>query len=167
MKVPQLKRINWVLLTYHFLANLLLVIGAQQLQLVRWVPLMQAYQQRGVEGGAQQSDNMGATLAALWIGPLYALVIAVVVGCLLSSIVVVHWRESRLIPPIVFVLSIVVSWTRYYKSEFVTSGLALLRWPFEAWSLEVRLVIAGSLLIAVGLLLFFLTKNKSWLQVRS
>lgn len=161
MKVPQLKRVNWGLLAYHLLAILLLVIGTQQLQLVRWVPLMQAYQQQGIEGVAQRSDNMGATLAALWMGPLYALVVAVIVGCLLSSIVVVHQRASRLIPPILFVLSIVASWTRYYKSRFVTEVLALLRWPLEALPLEVRLAIVGSGLIIIGFLVFWLTKKKS------
>jgi hypothetical protein len=85
----------------------------------------------------------------------------------LSGIVVGYRRESWLIPVLLFLLGITSSWTRYYKSEFVSNGLALLRWPLEAWSLGARLAIIGSLLITIGLVPFFLTKNKRLLIIHS
>lgn len=160
-----MKRINWKLLACHFLAIPFLVIGAQQLQLIRWVPLLKAYQKQGVEGVAQQSGSMAETVAALWMGSTYALVLAVVAGCVLSGIIIGYRSESWLIPVFLFLLGITSSWTRYYKSEFVTNGLALMRWPFEVWSLETRLAIIGSLLSAVGLALLLLTKNKRRLRI--
>jgi hypothetical protein len=131
------------------------------------VPFLKAYQKQGIEGAAQQSGNMAETVAALWMGPNYALLLAVAVGCVLSGIVVGYRRESWLIPVLLYLLGITSSWTRYYKSEFVSNGLALLRWPLEAWSLEARLAIIGSLLITIGLVPFFLTKNKRLLIIQS
>lgn len=108
---------------------------------------------------------MAETVAALWMGPNYALLLAVIAGCVLSGIIVGYRRESWLIPVLLFLLGITSAWMRYYKSEFVANGLVLLRWPFEVWSLETRLVITGSLLSAVGLVPLLLTKNKRWLRV--
>jgi hypothetical protein len=71
-----MKRINWGLLACHFLAIPFLVIDAQQLQLVRWVPFLKAYQKQGIKGAAQQSGNMAETVAALWMGPNYVLLLA-------------------------------------------------------------------------------------------
>lgn len=162
----RLKRVNWSLLACHFLAIPFLLLGAQQLQLIRWAPLMRTYQKQGVEGVLQQQSDKAKFIAELWMGPGYALILAVLVGCIFSAIVVRYRRESWLIPLFLLVLGITSSWTRYYESKPVSYGLALLRWPFENYSIEVRFAVVGSILVASGLLPFLLTGGKPRLKLQ-
>ncbi|UOQ65853.1 hypothetical protein [Hymenobacter volaticus] len=86
-------------------------------------------------------------------GPYYTWLLAILVACSVSAVVVWSRRESWLIPLLVFVGTIVSSWTHYYESTAVYKALALLRWPFERLPMEARLALVGGALIAVGIAL--------------
>lgn len=156
----RLNHINWRLLLLHFLSIPLLILGAREWALVPYAEIITLYQQGGTQ--AIQDSPQGQALTAVDIGglivnPIYAWLLAILAGCALSALVVWHRRESKLLPVALFVLAIVTSWTHYYKSEAVKSGLAYLRWPFEAWPLATQLGIVGSGLLILGCLPFLLT----------
>jgi hypothetical protein len=153
------QHLNWPVLAQHVLAIPFLIIGAQQLQAIRWIAMAQVYEQRGPTGFQQYYPtlNMADWISAMLIGPLYAWALAVLLGCLLSAGIVWQRRESWLIPMLVVGLSVVSSWTHYYESAFVKSLLVWVRWPVEALSAESRLGFAGGLLVLTGLLLFWLS----------
>ncbi|MBT9393265.1 hypothetical protein KLP40_08825 [Hymenobacter sp. NST-14] len=156
----QLPRINWRLLLLHFLSIPLLILGARQLALIPYAEIITLYQKRGMQ--AIQDSPQGQALTAaditgLMTDPLYAWFLAILTGCMLSALVVWHRRESKLLPVALFVLAVITSWTHYYESEAVKSGLAFLRWAFETWPLATRLGIVGSGLLILGCLPFLLT----------
>lgn len=156
----QLPRINWRLLLLHFLSIPFFIIGAQQWALAPYVEIITLYQQEGMQ--AIQNSSQGhalivKNLPGLIADPLYAWFLAILAGCALSALVVWHRRESKLLPVALFILAIVTSRTHYYESEAVKSGLAYLRWPFEAWPLATRLGIVGSGLLLLGCLPFLFT----------
>jgi hypothetical protein len=156
-------RINWQLLSIHFLAVPCFILGGQQLQLTRWVPMMEAYQSSGVAGMQQESgvEGLSGILSQMWTGPLYAWALAVLAGCLLSALVVWRRRESRLIPVLMFGLAIVTSWTHYYESATTRKGVHFLRGLFAHYSWEAQLLLVGSTLILIGLLPFLLTWKRT------
>lgn len=154
------KSINWRLLLLHFLSIPLLILGARQLALIPYAELITLYQKGGVQALENSPQNQTFTVAdigGLIVNPIYAGFLAILTGCMLSALVVWHRRESKLLPVALFILAIVTSWTHYYESEAVKSGLAFLRWPFEAWPLATRLGIVGSGLLILGCLPFLLT----------
>ena len=161
--VTAFKRINWQLLLIHFLAIPCFILGGQQLQLIRWLPMMDAYQTNGIAGMQQQSgaEGLGETVSQMWTGPLYAWGLAILIGCVLSALVVWHRRESKLILMLLFGLAIVTSWTHYYESAATRSGLRFLHGLFAHWSAEIQLLLVGSSLILIGLLPFALTWKKT------
>jgi hypothetical protein len=158
-----LKKINWSLLGLHALAIPFLILGARQLQAIRWQAIARVYQQSGLAGLQQHYPTWKASdmLASMFMGPLYAWGLAVLLGCVLSAGVVWQRRESWLIPLGILCLSIVSSWSHYYESAVVNSALAWLRWPLEAYSAESRLGFAGGLLVIVGLLPFLFTWERT------
>ena len=139
------KPINWSLLAWQVLAIACFILGAQQVQLIRWIAMAQFYQQHGVAGFQQHypTVSIGAWLSAMWMGPLYAWALAVSLGCVLSTVISWQRRESRLLPVLVFGLTVVSSWTHYDDSALVKSGLVWVRWPVEALPAESRLAFAG------------------------
>jgi len=151
--------LNWPLLAWHVLAIPFLIVGAQQLQAIRWIAMAQVYEQRGLAGFQQYYPtlNMAGWVSAMWMGPLYAWALALSLGCLLSAGIVWQRRESWLIPGLVLGLSVVSSWTHYYESAFVKAALVWVRWPVEALAAESRLGFAGGILVLAGLLLFWLS----------
>lgn len=154
----QLSRINWRLLLLHFLSMPLLILGARQLALVPYAEMIILYQKGGIQAMKDSPQVFtAADIGGLIADPLYAWFLAILAGCALSALVVWHRRESKLLPIALFVLAIVTSWTHYYEREAVKSGLAFLRWPFEAWPLATRLGIVGSGLLILGCLPFLLT----------
>jgi hypothetical protein len=156
------KNINWPLLAWHVLAIPFLILGAQQLQAIRWLAMAQVYEQRGSTGLQQHYPTLdiGGWVSEMWLGPLYAWALAVSLGCLLSASIVWQRRQSRLIPLLVLGLSVVSSWTHYYESVAVKSLLVWVRWPLEALPAESRLGFAGGLLILTGLLIFLFSWRK-------
>ena len=153
------KRINWPLLLIHFLAILCFIVGGQLLERIRWVPLRQAYQTSGLEGFRQVSGttDMGGTLSAMWLGPLYAWLAAVLLGCALSALVMRRRGEGVAVPLLLFGLAIVTSWTHYYESKTVLQGLSPLLDLFAHGSRQTQLGIVGSAFVLLGLLPFLLT----------
>lgn len=159
-----MKRVNWQLLLLHFLAIPCLILGVQQLQTIRWVPVIQVFQKSGLEGIQKQfpSLSMGEMIAGITMGPLYSWALAVLLGCLLSTVIVWRRQESWLIPMLLFGLTTISSWTHYYESKAVYNALAHMRLFFQAWPLETQLSIVGSTLLIIGLLPFIFTwKNRS------
>ena len=156
------RNINWSLLGWQVLAICFLILGAQQLQAIRWVAMAHVYQQQGLAGVQQHYPTLtlGAWLNEIWMGSLYAWALAIGLGCVLSAGIVWQRRESWLIPVLVFGLSVISSWTHYYESAPVKSLLGWLRWPVEALSAERRLGFAGGLLVLTGLLIFWLSGRK-------
>ena len=157
-------RINWQLLLIHLLAVPFLILGGQQLQLIRWLPMMDAYQANGIAGMQQESGAAGLseTVLLMQSGPLSAWILAILVGCLLSTLVIWHRRESKLIPVLLFGVAIVTSWTQYYESMTTRNGLRFLRGLFAQWSAETQLLLVGSTLILIGLLPFILTWKRPY-----
>lgn len=161
----RLPRINWRLLLLHFLSIPLLILGARQLALIRYAGIMELWAKGGVQAVIDSPSGLRAEDIAGLIGdPLYAWFLAILAGCILSALVVWHRRESKLLPVALFVLATVTSWTHYYESEAVKSGLAYLRSPFEAWPLAIRLGILGSGLLILGCLPFLLTWRRPALE---
>jgi hypothetical protein len=152
----QFKPINWRLLLLHFLAVPFLIIGAQQLERIRWIPIVTVYQQRGVMGLQQLNMGIAEMITGMLAGPLYAWAWSLVGGCLLSMLVVWQRQESKLIPVLLFGLATVSSWTHYYESEPVVHVLAYLRGSFPTWSMSTRFGLGGALL-CLGLLPFIFT----------
>lgn len=154
----QLSRINWRLLLLHFLSISLFILGAREWALAPYAEIITLYQQGGMQAIPDSPQVLTtADIGGLIADPIYASLLAILVGCILSALVVWHRRESKLLPIALFILAIVTSWTHYYKNEAVKSGLAYLRWPFEAWPLATRLGIVGSGLLLLGCLPFLLT----------
>lgn len=152
------KSINWRLLILHFLSIPLFILGAQQVVLIPYAEIITLYKQGGMQAVADSSKGLPVEdIVGIMTHPLYAWFLAILAGCMLSALVVWHRRESKLLPIALFIFSIVTSWTQYYKSEAVKSGLAYLQWPFEAWSLATQLGIVGSGLLILGCLPFLLT----------
>jgi hypothetical protein len=156
------KNINWPLLAWHVLAIPFLILGAQQLQAIRWLAMAQVYHERGLAGFQQHYPTLDIPvwLGEMSMGPLYAWALAVGLGCLLSASIVWLRRESWAIPLLVLGVSVVSSWTHYYESAAVKSLLVWVRWPVEALSAESRLGFAGGILILTGLIIFLLTWRK-------
>lgn len=96
-------------------------------------------------------------ITSMQAGPLYAWGAAILLGCCLSALVVWHRGESRLLPVLLLGAALVSSWTHYYQSQPINRLLAYLRWPLEAWPVEVRLAVVGGALVLLGLLPFLLT----------
>lgn len=153
-----LRPFNWRLFALHFLAIPLLILGARQLQIIPYASLLKVYQQEGMEAMHKASGQpIGELISTLMTGPLYASTGAVLIGCLLSALIVWHRRESRMIPVLLFAATTVSGWTGYETSPLVYKGLSFLRWPLEAWPMEVRLAVVGGGLVVLGLLPFLLT----------
>ncbi|RSK46228.1 hypothetical protein [Hymenobacter perfusus] len=154
----RLSRINWRLLLLHFLSVPLLILSARQLALIPYAEILELYEQEGMQAVIDSPRGLKSEdLAGLILDPLYAVLLAILVSCVFSALVVWHRRESKLLPIALFMFAIVTSWTHYYKSEAVKSGLAYLQWPFEAWPLATCLGIVGSGLLILGCLPFLLT----------
>ncbi|MDB5270890.1 MAG: hypothetical protein JWP58_3930 [Hymenobacter sp.] len=156
---PIFKRINWPLLFIHFLAIPCFILGGQLLERIRWVPLRQAYQTGGLEGFRQASGttDLAGTLSAIQLGPLYAWLAAVLLGCSLSALVMWRRREGVAVPLLLFGLAVVTSRTHYYKSKAVLQGLSSLLDVFAHSSRQTQLGIVGSAFVLLGLLPFLLT----------
>lgn len=154
----QLSHINWRLLLLHFLAMPLLILGAREWALVPYAEIITLYKQGGMQAVVDSSQGLPVeAIAGIMTHPLYAWALAILTGCMLSALVVWHRRESKLLPILLFVLAIASSRTQYDKSEAVMTGLAFLRWPFEAWPLAIRFGVVGSVLLILGCLPFLLT----------
>ncbi|WP_426493354.1 hypothetical protein [Hymenobacter sp. 102] len=150
--------INWRLLLLHFLATFLLIMGARQLYVIPYVSFLEVYQRDGIEAMQKASgQSIGQLTFDLVAAPLYARFAAVLISCLLSALVVWHRRESKLIPVLLFVSTIISGRTGYEKSSYVHTALAFLRSPLEAEPKELGLAVVGGILILLGLLLFLLT----------
>lgn len=155
-----LKRMNWCMLAIQSIALPFLTLGLQQLQLIRWVSFIQAYNRHGFEGIRQvlPPEMSGAELiTGIVVGPHYAAASALLMGCLFSTLVVWRRQESKLLPLLLLGVAILLSRTGYARSTVVLKILAGLRWPFEQWPVEVRLGLVGCTLVGVGTGLFWLT----------
>ncbi|MBF9239883.1 hypothetical protein I2I05_21000 [Hymenobacter sp. BT683] len=153
------KRLNGPLLLVHFLAVPCFILGGQLLERIRWVPLRQAFQTHGL-AGAHQVSGMTASemILQLHLGPTYAWLGAILLGCLLSGLVVWRRRESAAIPLLLFGLAVVTSWTHYYNEPGrVMQGLSNLLALFPHASRQSQLGLVGSALLVLGVVPFLLT----------
>ena len=161
------KRINWRLLALHFLGMPFLVLGAQQLALIRYVGVMKLHLRYGRDAWQHLSllerQGIPMLIVELQLFNAVAALTAILTACMLSGLIAWRREESRLFPLLLFVGHFLLGCTHIYDTAVVKAFLGFLRGPFKGENIKYRLALAGSTFIIIGLLLFLST----WRQQRT
>ncbi|MBD2714255.1 hypothetical protein KBK19_04325 [Microvirga sp. STR05] len=158
-----LNPINWRLLALHLLGIPFLVLGMQELFLIRHVWFIQLALRYGTANVGQHipAGYSGAQLISeLYLREPLAAFVAIVLACVLLSSIVWRRRESWLLPLLLFVGGVVLNWSQLYSLSFVQNLPKVLHGSLEAPTAQYRLAVVGLLLLAIGLLPFLYTWRK-------
>jgi hypothetical protein len=168
----RLKRINWRLLGLHLLSLPFLVLGMQQLFLIRHIDFVRSATELKTRYGkdylAHLTLPVGYNSSAQLILELemrdaIAILLALLVACTLSGIIAWRRRESLLLPLLLFLGHFLYNVSGFYTEPAAKATIGFL----HGGSLldpnpKLRLAIAGFILLMVGLLPFFFSWKRSF-----
>lgn len=160
----RLKRINWRLLGLHLLSLPFLVLGMQQLFLIRHLDYAISITKLRTLSGRDFITHFTLPAGYQSIAQLVfememrdglAILVALIIACILSGLIAWRRRESLLLPLLLFLGHFLYNLSGFYTEPAVKSTIGFLHGSLLAPNAKMRLAITGVILLVVGLLPFF------------
>jgi hypothetical protein len=167
----RLRRINWRLLGLHLLSLPFLVLGMQQLFLIRHIEILRYFIELRTRYGEDfithltlpaGYESSAQLIMELTMRDATAIIPALLIACSLCGVVAWRRRESLLLPLLLFLGHFLYNVSGFYTEPAVKALLHFLRgYPLTDYHAKWRLAIVGMALLVLGLLPFYFSWKKT------